>query len=68
MSDAAVPWWLVVFRPVWRQADVLENRLGHELALQAIEQRIAVSKRKARRKLYVLHDEIVRREISNPAF
>ena len=61
----AIPWWSRVFRPVWLQADVLERKLGHDRSLQVIEERIAVSKRAARRRLYELHDEIARREASS---
>jgi hypothetical protein len=54
-------------RTIWGEADVLEARYGREAALRVVLKRIATADRSARRRLYLLHDEISRRAIHEPA-
>lgn len=52
-----------VFRDVYSEADALESRYGRDRALQVIMERIAKADRSARRRLYLIHDELGRRAI-----
>jgi len=49
------------FRDVWSEADALEMKYGLEGAKSLVLQRIAKADRAHRRRLYQLHDELVRR-------
>jgi hypothetical protein len=51
------------FRKVWSEADELEATHGREAALQLVLERIVKADRGARRRLYLLHDEIARRAV-----
>ena len=58
--------WPILALNLWEGADELEAKHGREGALRVIADQILKVDRGARRRLYLLHDEIARRAMAEP--